>query len=99
MFKARTEFTHADFELYDDEDWDYTEEPIRPLFRVTPDDESHRQFDELDETPVEQIFPRVITVDGVEYTNTGVQWDYPTIPYTQYKNDLYPSKLYEIIDC
>ena len=98
MFKARTEFTHADFELYDDADWDFTEEPIRPLYRVTPDAESHRQCAELDKTPVAEIFPSAITVNGVEYTSTGVQWDF-TMPYAQYANDLYPGKLYEIIDC
>jgi len=91
----RTEFTAADFEQHPLEDWDFSQEPIRPFFRVTPlEEESTVETDTAEE--LFDLYPTAILVDGLEYARTATLFDMVQ-DYAQYTNSVQPEKVYEII--
>jgi len=91
----RTEFSASDFEQHPLEDWDLSQEPIRPFFRVTPrEEESTVETDTAEE--LFDLYPTAIQVDGVEYKRSATLWDMGQ-DYAQYTNPSQPEKVYEII--
>ncbi len=84
----KTTFTHSDFELLPQYDNDQPTTVQEFAYACMPD-ELGPDWD--------NCFSTHITVDGVEYTCTKIDIDYPATRFAQYTNETHPGTVYELI--